>query len=534
MKAMLPALLLLTLMAGPGGAQTVEGPTLRIGTAAETDAADPHHFSYTPDSTLRENVYQALTRTAADYRVQPALAESWSRTDDRTWRFRLKQGVRFSDGAAFGAPDVVATYCRVLNNREELSGSFSRTIRRLDGVVAEGEDTVVVHTVVPEPLLLSDLAAIAILPRSEAPAGVRFDGGTACGGGVYPKVADFNSGRAAVGTGPFRMVQWSPGGAIVLRPNPYYSPAPHWAEVRLTPIPQSAPRLAALLAGDQDIIEAPGTADLPRLRGDAAVRVTTTPTLRLVFLQLDVARDPSPFVVGPNALRDVRVRQALSLALNRAVLDGRIMDGVALPAAQYLPDGMPGTVPGAPVLPYDPAKARALLAAAGYPNGFALTLHATNDRYVNDGQLAQAIVQQWQRIGVRATLETLPGVAYFPRRAKREFSVAMGGWSTGAPETLGFFRVWLATPDEANGVGTSNNGGWSDPAFDADVLKAMATMDDAARAGLLRAASARALEEMPVIPVHFEEAVWASRAGLRYAGRADQETLATDIEEMPK
>lgn len=526
----IPRLLLALLLAAPA---PVAAQVLRIGMAAETTSADPHHFAQTPNSTLRDHIYGKLVDIDGASHVRPGLADSWERTDDLTWRFRLRAGQRFSDGAAFGAPDVVATFCRIVNNKDELVGSFSSTVRRLAAVEAEGEGTLVIRTRLPEPLLLPDLAALAILPRRLMPDGVSFDPATACGGGgPYPTLADFNAGTAAIGTGPWRMAAYSRGGQIVLARNPHFPGAPpHWAEVRMLPLPQPAARLASLLAGDQDIVEAPNTADLARLRADPRMHVVAAPTNRLVFLQFDTARDPSPFVQGRNALRDPRVRQALSLALNRAALVDRILDGTATQAAQFLPGDQVGIIPGLKPLAYDPARARALLAEAGYPDGIALTLHATNNRYVNDGPLTQAIVQQWQRVGVKAALETLPSVAYFPRRGKKEFSVAMGGWSTEAGETLAYFRIWLATPDEKQGFGGSNYGGWSDPAFDAAVRAANGTMDETRRAAFLREAGARALDQMPVAPLHFEGAVWAMRAGLRYPGRPDQATRAIDVTE---
>ncbi|UPG73257.1 ABC transporter substrate-binding protein [Roseomonas gilardii subsp. gilardii] len=520
----------------PARAQPAEAPLLRIGLAAEPSAADPHHYALTPNSTLRAHLFDALTDVDAALKVVPGLATRWERTDDRSWVFHLRPGVTFSNGESFGAPDVVFSFCRILNNKDELVSSFSQIVRRLESVEAKGEDTLLIRTRVPEPLLLSDLSALAVIPRSLGrKEGVRFDGGTACGGeaqGPWPTQAAFNSGSAAIGTGPYRLATYARGEAIVLRRNEHYwGPKPHWAEIRMTPITQAGPRMAALLAGDQDLIESPATADLPRLRREARFAIAAAPTTRLIFLQLDTARDPSPFVEGRNALRDPRVRQALSLAIDRKALQERIMDGGATPATQFLPDGMLGTIPGLPVLPYDPAKAKALLAEAGYPDGVSLTLHATNNRYINDARLAQAIVQQWQRIGVKAELDAIPAVSFFARRGKRDFSVAMGGWSTDAGETLNFFRSWLISTDAAKGLGTSNYGGWSDPAFDHDVGAALLEMDEGRRATLLQQAGRRALAEMPVIPLHFESAVWAMRKGLRYPGRVDQTTLATEVEE---
>ncbi|MFC7609497.1 ABC transporter substrate-binding protein [Teichococcus aestuarii] len=293
---------------------------------------------------------------------------------------------------------------------------------------------------------------------------------------------------------------------------------------------------AGLLAGDHDLIESPATGDLPRLRENPGFALSTKPTTRLIFLQLDTARSPSPFVnggQGENPLRDARVRQALSLAIDRKAVQERVMDGVATPAGQYLPEGMAGTIPGLPVLPHDPARARALLAEAGYPNGFALTFHATNNRYINDARLAQVVAQFWQRIGVKVELDAMPSSVFFGRRGKREFSVSMGGWSADAAETLMFFRSWLMTTDRERGLGTSNYGGWSEPRFDGPAMRAMATMDEAARAGLLREASQVAVEQMPVIPVHFENAVWAFRKGLAYGGRVDQSTSAMEVTAAP-
>ncbi len=505
--------------------------TLRIGLSAETTSADPHHYELTPNNTLRHHIFDSLTQLDPVLKVEPALATSWTREDDRTWVFTLRPGVKFSNGATFGAPDVVFTYCRVLNNKEELVASYSQIVRRIEAVEPLGEDKVRIKTFIPQPLLLSDLASLAILPRSLGRPGLVFDSKTDCGGGgPYPTQDEFSDGRASIGTGPYRLVSYSRAATTVLtRRDDYWGPKPHWAEVRLSPITAPASRLAALLAGDQDLIEAPGTADLAQLRKDSRFTVTTAPTTRLIFLQLDTAREASPKVTGPNALRDPRVRQALSLALNRPVMQDRVMDGVALPATQFLPDGMVGTIPGLQLPPYDPARAKALLAEAGFPQGFALTIDGPNNRYINDAQIVQAVAQQWQRIGVKTEVELMPAAVYFGERGKRDFSVSLGGWAADADETLQFFRLWLMTTDVADGLGTSNYGGWSDPQFDGLVKSAMVQMDEPKRAALLQDAGRRALDQMPVIPLHFELGAWAARAGIVYKGRADQATLAAEV-----
>jgi peptide/nickel transport system substrate-binding protein len=507
--------------------------TLRIALSAQPTSADPHNYALTPNSTLRDHIFEGLTKVDGQLRVGPALATAWERRDDRTWVFRLREGVRFSNGAAFGAGDVVFSFCRILNNETEVVGSFSREVKRIARVEPEGEGVVVITTAEPNPLLPSDLSSIAIIPRGLADhPGLRFspDG---CGvKGPWPTLAQFNDGTAAIGTGPYRLVRFVANSTVDLARNDlYWGGRPHWDGVRLSPITQAGPRLAGLLAGDHDVIESPSTGDIPRLRENPNVRLAVAPTTRLIFLQLDF-REPAPFVNGgqaPNPLRDVRVRQALSLAIDRRTIAERIMDGVATPAAQFLPNGMRGTIDGLPTLPYDPAKARALLAEAGVAGGFTLTLHATNNRYINDVRVIQAVAQYFQRIGVKAEVDAMPSTTFFPRRGRAEFSVAMGGWAAGAEETQLFFRAWLISMDRAKGLGMSNYGAWSNAAFDAPAVASLSTMDDAARTRLMQEASRVALAEMPVIPVHFESGVWAFRRGLTFAGRVDQTTPAADI-----
>jgi peptide/nickel transport system substrate-binding protein len=517
---------------GAGGAQA---QTLRIAMAAEPTSADPQQYAAAPNSTLHNHVFESLVELDARLKAGPSLAVSWSRRDDNTWVFQLREGVTFHNGHPFTAADVVFSFCRILNNESELAVSYSSYVRRLTRVEAEGPHTVVIGTREPEPLLPADLSSLRIIPANLVPARpIAFSVGDNCAGAgqPWPTLAQFNDGSAAIGTGPYRMGHFGRSGVTELtRNDAYWGEKPHWAEVRLQPVTAAGPRLAGLLAGDHDVVEAPATGDIPRLRNNDAVRLAVSPTTRLIFLQLD-QREPAPFVNGgaaPNPLRDARVRQALSLAIDRKAIADRIMDGLALPASQFLPEGMFGTLPGLPTLPYDPARARALLAEAGHAGGFSVTLHATNNRYVNDARIIQAVGQYWSRIGVRAEVDAMPSNVFFGRRARREFSVPMGGWAASAEETLLFFRTWMTTTNRDRGIGGSNYGNWSNPSFDAAAVQALTTMEEAERGRLLREASRIALEEMPILPIHFESAAWAFRRGLAYAGRMDQQTLAQEI-----
>lgn len=517
------------------GAGAARAQSLRVALSAETSSADPLNYAMTPNNTLRQHIFEALIDTNADFAITPGLAESWTREGDLRWTFKLRSGVRFHNGRPFGAEDVLFTLCRTANNKDEVVQSYSRIVRRIAKVEVLGEDSIRITTKEPEPLFLSDLANIPLLPRAlirNAP--LDFDKGEDCGfAGPWPAASQFNDTSLAIGTGPYKLRSYSRSGTTELvRNEDYWGAKPAWQSVRLTPVTAAGPRMAGLLAGDFDMIESPATGDLPKLRQNPNFAIAAKPTTRLIFLQLDTARSPSPFVAGAdgrNPLQDVRVRQALSLAIDRRAIESRVMDGLALPAAQFLPEGMGGTISGLPVLPFDPVRARELLKEAGYAEGFTLTFHSTNNRYVNDARLAQVLAQFWQRIGVKVEVDAMPSSVYFGRRGKREFSVSMGGWGSDAPETLAFFRIWLLTTNREAGLGTSNYGGWSHAPFDELAGRANVTMDEAARMELLRQAGRIALEQMPVIPVQFESAVWAFRKGLAYGGRVDQTTFAPEV-----
>ncbi len=502
---------------------------LRIGLAAEPSAIDPHHYAVTPNSSLRSTVYGTLIATDAQLNPVPSLAVSWRRSDDVTWHFQLREGVRFSNGDAFGPEDVIFSFCRTLNNQDELVSSFSNYVRRLTVVEKEGENGIRIVTREPDPLLLSTLTNLAIIPRRLGPQqAITFDVDSQCGNlSGWPTLAQFNDMSAAIGTGPYRITAYERGSHITLQRNEtYWGEKPHWETVQLRMITSAGPRLAGLLAGDVDMIEAPATGDLPRLREHPEFRLSMKETTRLVFLQLD-QREQSPFITGVrgNPLRDARVRQALSLSVDRQALNERVMDGVATPARQFMTEGARGTLRDQPAFPYDPARARALLAEAGYPNGFGMTIHATNNQYINDARLVQSVAQYFQRIGIQTRVETMPAAAYFPRRGKREFSVALGGWAAETTEVIPFFRFWMMTTDMARSYGTSNYGGWSNAAFDELMLRALVTMDDEARDAVEQDASRMALQELPILPLHFENSISAFRKELSYQARMDQAIL---------
>ncbi|ETA66183.1 ABC transporter, substrate-binding protein, family 5 domain protein [Bordetella pertussis H973] len=302
--------------------------------------------------------------------------------------------------------------------------------------------------------------------------------------------------------------------------------------MKMVPVPNAGPRLTGLLSGDFDVIENPAARDLPRIKSNPQFGFVATPSIRLIFFQPDVGRNPSPLVKsadGKNPLQDLRVRQAISMAIDRKTIVTRLMDGIATPAYQYMPDGMFGGVPNAPEIKYDPEGAKKLLAEAGYANGFELTISTPNDRYVNDGQIAQAVAQYLSSVGIKANVDAMTASLYFPKRAKREFSFSMGGWPAEVGEASALFQLWVASLDSPRSLGTSNYGGFSNAKFDKVFTEALVTVDVAKREKLLQQSTQIALDNVPLIPLHFESSIWAFRKGLTYEGRRDQFTLAMSV-----
>jgi peptide/nickel transport system substrate-binding protein len=352
------------------------------------------------------------------------------------------------------------------------------------------------------------------------------------------RLADFNAGRAAVGTGPFRFVSWSPGGDLVLeRFDGHWRGPAHWRRVVYREISNDAARVAALLAGDVDIIGHVPPANLETVRRNPAIRVFSGASA-FNFLLFPDQRPNTPLVRGndgrplpANPLADIRVRQALSLAINRQGIAERVMDGAGTAANQMVPQGIFGFSARIPQAEFDATRARRLLEEAGYPNGFQVTLHCTSDRLPNDGKVCEALGQMFSRIGVRTTVEAIPRAVFFTRRAAGEFSLFMHGWGTVTGESSQVLGPLVLTDDRATGYGSWNRIGYSNPRVDRAVIEGVRTLDDARRARMFEEAMETVIGDFAVIPITNLSAIWAARSAkvAAYEPRSDEDTLAQAV-----
>lgn len=514
----LAAALALLLPAAPPAARAED---LRIGVAALSTSVDPHFYNLAANLTLALHLFDRLTQRAPDGMLQPGLALSWRPVGDTIWEFRLRSGVTWQDGQPFTAEDAAFSLARAPNVPASPSG-FGGYLRAIARVEVVDPLTLRLHTRSPAPNLPGDLANIAIVSRHA---------------GQDATTDDYNTGRAAIGTGPYRLLRFQRGDRVEMARNPaWWGARPEWDNVTLRAIPNAGARVAAVLAGDVDLVDQPPLSSLQQLRADARISVITTQGMRVIFLGPDVARAETAFATDlagqplpRNPMRDRRVRQALSLGLNRAALAERLMQGAATPSGQWMPAGLPGYLADLPTLAPDLDGARRLLAEAGFPQGFRLTLHTPNDRYPNDVAVSQAIAQMWTRIGVATTVEALPGSVYAPRGLRHEFAMGLWGWSNNTAEAGGGLVNILGSEDRAAGRGLSNVTGYANPELDAVTARALSTLDDAQRAALLGQAVRLAMEDAAVIPLFHLINVWVARRGLSYEARADEQSWAVGV-----
>lgn len=500
---------------------------LKIGLSAEPSAMDPHFHNLTPNNSVTKHIFDRILDQDENQRVKPMLASSWRNLDETTWEFKLRAGVKFSDGSDFTANDVIYTYCRV-PKVENSPSSMAINVRQINAMTAPDPLTLQIKTAAAHPLLPNEIATLGILSAKANGAGeVTYDRQECKGVGTYPKTEAFNSGQAAIGTGPYKLSRFTKGDRTILERNDaYWGEKPAWQRIVFRPITSAGPRVAALLSGDVDLIENVPIQDLPRVKGNADFKVVQGLSNRVIYLHFDYIDDNPPGVDagGKNPFRDKKVRAAISKAIDRDAIVARIMGGVAVPAGELLPNTMFGANKEIVAPKPDVEGAKKLLAEAGYPNGFTLVLATPNDRYINDAQVTQAVAQMLTRIGMKVSVDAMTQSTFFARRNKRDFGIWLAGWGSDTGEMSSPLKALMATPNKDTGMGATNPGGYSNAAMDAALKAALGTVDDAKRAELLAEGSRIAMEDVGAVPLHFEMTTWAFKKDLDYTPRADQFT----------
>lgn len=491
-------------------AMPVLAQDLTMGLASAPTSIDPHFHANGSNISMTGQVFDGLTWKDENMQVHPALAESWEYTGENTWIYHLRQGVTFHDGSPFTADDVIFTFERIPTIVESPS-PFTARLADVESYKALDDYTIEFVTKGAAPNLSINLADLQIVSREV---------------GEGKTTEDYIKGDAMIGTGPYKFVNARIGEIYEFaRNDDYWGGTPAWETVTQRIIGSDPARVAALLAGDVDLIDEVPATDIPNMESNEAVKMWPTATNRIVFVALDVehevpiagqASDGAGNPLDKNPMLDVRVRKALSMAIDREALVTRGLSGDAYPASQVVPEGLFGFNPEIGLEPYDPEGAKALLAEAGYPDGFTISLTTSN----NDSQrarAAQAVGQMWTRVGVRTEIETMPHAVFIPRSNDFEFGHMIHSWGTSTGEAAYTLRGIAGTRDMDNGSGTSNRGRYSSKAVDDLVAEASGTADDDAREALLfQAMDIVIRQDYGLLPLYSPKATWASNTSVVY------------------
>ena len=493
----------------------VHAQTLRWAAQNDVLTLDPHSQNHATTNAILQHAYEGLVRFSAQYQVEPALATRWTQTSPTQVRFELRRGVKFHDGTPFTADDVVFSFTRIRQPQGTMSIYVAgvREVRKVD------DHTVDLVLDGPNPLLLRNLVNFFIMSKSWAE-----KNRTTNTQDFKAKEENFAS-RNVMGTGPYRITGWTPEQRITMTANPDWwdKPTGNVREVIYTPIKSDPTRVAALLSGDVDMLTDVPTQDVGRLRGDSKLKVVDGSEVRTIFIAVDMGSPEAKGtnVTGRNPFADKRVRQALSLAIDRQAIQRSTMRGLSVPAALLVAPGVNGhdAALDAPARA-DAEAARRLLTEAGYPNGFEMRLNCPNNRYVNDEEICQNVVAMWARIGIKATLAAENFAPFIQKMQNFEHSAYLLGWGV-ANFDAQYTLQSLVRTRTTGADGNFNYSRVSDPTLDR-LVDAMKTETDVAkRNGMIREALIRTRDEVLVIPIHHQVRPWAMKQSVTTIHRAD-------------
>ena len=486
--------------------------TLTIGLTADPSHLDPQAGEELSSNIMFYHVYDPLVRRNADLTFAPGLAESWELVDDTTWRFALREGVTFHNGNPLTADDVVYTVDRA---RASIRPGL---VKNIASARAVDETTVEIVTPAPYAVLPADLAELLILDREHTEG-----------------LGDGGLEEAPIGTGPYRLADWVREERLELAAFEEYWDGPAAIDtVVFRPITNPATRTAALLTGEVDVIQDLAVRDVDRVEAEEGFEVLTRPSLLNLVLAMDM-RPESPTIDGPNPMTDVRVREAIARAIDVEAIDRIVMNGLATPSDQFVPASHTGYLEGASfreMYPYDVERAKALLAEAGYPDGFSMTLDATNDRYVNDAQIAQALASMLAQVGIDLRLNIMPKSNFWGhiRVPTPDSSFIMSGWDVPSGDAGSMYTALFYSRDAKEGFGEVNRGSYANPDLDAAVDRADSTARLEERDAALQEATEILLADIPMIPLHYELDIYGVRDGVEMEPRVDKFIWAYEIE----
>ena len=508
--SMLATAALAAALAIPAQAQTLRW-------AAQNDilTLDPHSQNHATTNAMMGHTYEGLTRYSAKYEVEPALATKWTYISPTQVRFDLRKGVKFQDGTPFTADDVLFSYGRI----KQPQGTMQIYVTGISDIKKIDDHTIDLVLSAPQPILLRNIIDFRIMSKVWA------EKNKSANVQDYKAKEENFASRNAMGTGPYRILSWQPEQRIMMARNDAWwdKNTGNVAQVVYTPIKSESTRVAALLSGDVDMLTDVPTQDVDRLRADKKLKVVDGPEVRTIFLAPDMGSAELKYsnVKGKNPFKDKKVREALSLAIDREAIKRNIMRGLSVPAAILVAPGVNGwdqtlDMPAKA----DTERAKKLLAEAGYPNGFEFSLNCPNNRYVNDEKICQAVIAMWARIGIKVNLVAENMATFIQKVQNFDSSMYLLGWGVATYDAQYALQSIVRTRT-TGADGNFNFSRTGDAGVD-KLVDAMKTETDLAKRNIMiRDALVRTRDELLVIPLHHQIRPWAMTAGVTTVHRSD-------------
>ncbi|WP_273699470.1 ABC transporter substrate-binding protein [Paracoccus sphaerophysae] len=520
LKPKLRALLLATALAAPIPALADD---LVIATKSGPASMDPHFTATSANAEATKQIFDTLLKSGNALQIEPQLATEWKAIDDTTWEFTLREGVKFHDGSDFTSEDVKFSIERIPN----VTGPNPTTVyvRNVAGTEIVDPHTIRIKTHGPAPTLPNDFVRLFIVSHTAAA-----DYST-----KETSAEGFNSGKATIGTGPYKFVSWAPTQDLVLEKfDGYWGGAQPWDKVTRKEIPNDAARVAQLLAGQVDLISKIPATDLASVEQDSALKLVKNPSAFIPYLEFDF-REDTPQVwdnsgkkAEKNPFLDPRVREAFDLALDRETIIEFALEGMGVQATQLVTPSVFGYNKDIPEPVYDVDRARALMAEAGYPEGFKVTLAYANDRMPTE--LGPTVAQLLAAIDVKVDVQGVPATVFNPAKTRGEYSLYMASWATLTGESNYTLSALVHTNEPEKSQGAFNVRGYSNPKMDELIEAAAAEMDETKRKALLEEANKLVATERPDLPLAINVSAWGMKADkVTYDPRADEDTVAMDV-----
>ncbi len=509
--ALAPVVIALAAMGSVASAQTV-----RIANQGDALSMDPHSLNESLQLSVTANAYEPLVGLDKKLNTAPGLATAWKQTSPTVWRFELRKNVKFHDGTPFTADDVVFTMGRMAGDGSDMKAYVNdfKEVRKIDS------HTVEIETKTPIMILPQILTTLGIMSKKW------------CEDNNATRPVDRRKGVENVasfktnGTGPYHVKERQPNVRTVFVRNPNY-----WGkiegnvqEVVFSTIASPATRVAALLSGEIDVMEPVPVQDIARVNANSATKVLTGPELRTVFLGMDQKRDELLFssVKGKNPFKDKRVRQAFYQAIDINAIQKSVMRGASRPTALMIGPGNNGwTAAQDKRLPFDVEAAKKLMADAGYADGFELTMNCPNDRYVNDGQICQAVAANLARINVKINLQAETKGTYFPKILRRDTSFYMLAWTPSTYDAHNPLNALMRCPDDKTGAGQFNLGSYCNPKLDELTVQIGSETDKAKRDSMIHEAFKIHADDVGHLPLHQQSLAWGVNKKVDLTQRAD-------------